>query len=78
MAQYQKIAYFDNLWIVKKDNKWGAIDDNGFVVIPLKYKNATFFKKDDKTMFRFFVEGGENIYDIYDNDGKYISTQTEE
>lgn len=80
LAQYHKVAYFDdlNLWIVRKDKKWGAIDEDGFELIPLKYKNVTFFKKDDKTMFRFFIEGSDNTYDLYDGNGKYRSTQTEE
>jgi tetratricopeptide (TPR) repeat protein len=47
-------------------------------VITLKYKNAIFIKQDGKTMFRFFVEGSGNTYDLYDSDGNFISQHTED
>src|SRR5690606_25185438 len=53
---------------VKKDGKWGFVDVNGKVQIPLQYSNEPKSFSDQ----RAFVQGSNNKWGIITEDGKLI------
>lgn len=62
-------------YIVKANNKFGLINDEGEVLVETKYLNTsrTFLNsdKENESVFTFYDED-KNIYDIYDRDGKLL------
>ncbi len=67
-AVYKKLIPVGNhSWIVQnKKNKFGLIDSNGNILIPIKYRNA------DRIVSKFAKFGNDNDYGIYDEYGNTI------
>ncbi|MCM1339518.1 MAG: WG repeat-containing protein [Muribaculaceae bacterium] len=67
-AVYKKlIPVGDSTWIVQnKKNKYGLIDNNGNVLVPLKYNHA------DRIVSKFSKFGNHNDYGLYDEFGKNL------
>lgn len=67
-AVYKKLIPLGKTsWIVQnKKNKYGLIDNNGNVLVPIKYNHA------DRLVSKFAKFGNSNDYGIYDEEGKNI------
>jgi serine/threonine-protein kinase len=69
LAKYERLTSFGNLTVVrnKDNNLYGAINNrNGEEVIKCKYKRVTAYPN-GKAFIR-----EDNLYDVYDNDGKCL------
>lgn len=67
-AVYKKLIPVGNAsWIVQNNrNKFGLIDNNGNILVPIKYNHA------DRIVSKFSKFGNNNDYGIYDVNGKNI------
>lgn len=70
-ASYKKLIRLGNSsWIVQnKKDKFGLIDNQGNILVPLKYNNA------DRVVNKFAKFGNSNNYGLYDETGKQILEQ---
>lgn len=67
MFAYPEIRSFEKYWTVKGDNvKWGVVDNNGEVLVPIKYCGIFDADSNGKHYIGGFITSGSNDMDLYD------------
>lgn len=66
-AEYKKLIRIgDSSWLVAKKTRYGLIDNNGNILVPIKYRHA------ERILGKFAKLGNDNDYGLYGENGEII------